>query len=86
MAGRRAGAVLHEPGNQLMAVAVRAAGERVEVSLPTKLFEIRGLQGTGYDDYAPSAGRPALPREAPRRGGRKPQLQIVTNWTSLVRP
>jgi Tol biopolymer transport system component len=36
--------------NRLMAVEAQAAGDRIEVSLPVELFEIRGLQGTGYDD------------------------------------
>ena len=73
------------PGNLLMAVSVRAAGERLEVSLPTRLFEIRGLEGTGYDDYAPSADGQRFLVKLPVQESRKPQLQIVTNWTSLVR-
>ena len=74
------------PGNLLMAATVRTAGERLEVSLPTKLFEIRGLQGTGYDDYAPSPDGQRFLVKQPVEESRKPQLQIITNWTSLVRP
>ena len=73
------------PANQLMAVSVRAAAERLEVSLPTRLFEIRGLEGTGYDDYAPSADGQRFLVKLPVQESRKPQLQIVTNWTSLLR-
>ena len=73
------------PGNLLMSAAVRAAGEQLEVSLPTKLFEIRGLQGTGYDDYAPSPDGQRFLVKQEVEESRKPQLQIVTNWTSLVR-
>jgi Tol biopolymer transport system component len=72
------------PGNLLMAVAVRAGGERLEVSLPTRLFEIRGLQGTGYDDYAPSADGQRFLVKLPVEEDRKPQLHIVTHWTSLI--
>jgi hypothetical protein len=44
-----------QPTTRLLAVQVRAAGERLQVSRPAELFEIRGLQGSGYDDYAWSA-------------------------------
>jgi hypothetical protein len=73
------------PGNLLMAAAVRTAGERLEVSLPTRLFEIRGLQGAGYDDYAPSVDGQRFLVKQPVQESSKPQLQIITNWTSLVR-
>ena len=52
------------PGNLLMAVAVRASGERLEVSLPTRLFEIRGPRGHGLRRLRAERGRPALPGEA----------------------
>ena len=71
-------------GHLLMAAAVRTAGERLEVSLPTKLFEIRELQGTGYDDYAPSPDGQRFLVKVAVEETRKPQLQIITNWTSLV--
>jgi Tol biopolymer transport system component len=72
------------PGNLLMAVEVTSAGDRLDVSLPTELFEIRGLQGTGYDDYAPSADGQRFLVKRPVEEDRKPQLHIVTNWTSLL--
>ena len=73
------------PSNRLMAVAVRASGDRLEVGLPTELFEIRGLQGTGYDDYAASPdGQRFLVKRAGRAEPASAQLQIVTNWTSLL--
>jgi hypothetical protein len=57
----------------------------VDVSLPTELFEIRGLEGTGLDDYAPSADGQRFLVKTPVQQELKPQLQIVTNWTSLLR-
>jgi hypothetical protein len=54
------------------------------VSLPTELFEIQGLQGTGFDDYSPSADGQRFLVKQPVEEGRAPRLQIVTNWTSLL--
>ena len=73
------------PDSRLMAVQVRADGERLEVSLPAELFAIRGLQGPDYDDYAPSPDGQRFLVKQPVAVDRKPQLQIVTNWTSLLR-
>jgi hypothetical protein len=72
------------PENLLMAVAVRASSERLEVGLPAKLFEIHGLQGTGYDDYAPSANGQRFLVKLPVEQGRRVQLHVVTNGTSLI--
>jgi Tol biopolymer transport system component len=72
------------PGNLLMAVGLKAIGEQVEVSLPTRLFEIRGLQGTGYDDYAVAADGQRFLVKLSVEQSRKAQLHIVTNWTSLL--
>jgi Tol biopolymer transport system component len=72
------------PGNRLAAVEVHAAGDRLRVSLPTELFDIQGLEGTGYDDYAPTADGQRFLVKQPIEEGRKPRLQIVTNWTSLL--
>jgi hypothetical protein len=72
------------PANRLVAVEVRGNDGRLEVSLPTELFEVQGLEGTGYDDYAPSAdGERFLVKQAVEEG-RQPRLQIVTSWTSLL--
>jgi Tol biopolymer transport system component len=76
---------LTTPANRLLAVQVRAAGERLDVSLPTELFEIRGLEGSGYDDYAPSADGQRFLIKVPVEQDRKPVLNVVTNWTSLLR-
>jgi len=70
--------------DHLMAVEVHAAGDRLDVSLPTGLFEIHGLEGTGYDDYAPAGDGARLLVKQPVEEGRAPRLQIVTNWTSLL--
>jgi Tol biopolymer transport system component len=72
------------PSSRLMAVEVHPAGERLDVSLPTELFEIHGLEGTGYDDYAVTADGKRFLVKLPVEEARKPQLQIVTNWTSLL--
>lgn len=73
------------PTNRLMAVTVRPAGDRLDVSLPTDLFEIRGLQGSVLDDYAPSADGQRFLVKLPVDQQRKPQLHVVTNWTSLLK-
>ena len=73
------------PANRLMAVAVRDAGERIDVSLPSELFEIRGLEGPDYDDYAASADGQRFLIKVPIEQDRKPTLTVVTNWTSLLR-
>jgi Tol biopolymer transport system component len=73
------------PANRLLAVEVRAAGERLDVSLPTELFEIQGLQGSGFDDYAPSGDGQRFLVKVPLEQDRKPLLHVVTNWVSLVR-
>jgi Tol biopolymer transport system component len=70
---------------QLQAVGLRAAGDRLEVSLPVPLFEIRGFQGPGFDDYAPSADGQRFLVKLRVEQDRKPQLHVVTNWTSLLR-
>jgi Tol biopolymer transport system component len=72
------------PSSRLAAVEVHAAGDRLDVSLPTELFEIHGLEGTGYDDYAVTADGKRFLVKVPIEEARKPQLQIVTNWTSLL--
>jgi Tol biopolymer transport system component len=76
---------LTTPTNRLLAVQVRAAGERLDVSLPADLFEIRGLQGSGYDDYAPSSDGQRFLIKVPVEQDQKPVLNVVTNWTSLLR-
>jgi hypothetical protein len=55
------------------------------VSLPVPLFEIRGFQGPGFDDYAPSADGQRFLVKLRVEQDRKPQLHVVTNWTSLLR-
>jgi hypothetical protein len=49
------------------------------------LFEIRGLEGSGYDDYAPSADGQRFLIKVPVEQDHKPVLNVVTNWTSLLR-
>jgi dipeptidyl aminopeptidase/acylaminoacyl peptidase len=73
------------PPQSLMSVTVRVGGDRPEVSLPTQLFEIRGLQGPDFDDYAPSADGQRFLVKMPVGEDRQPRLYVVTNWTSLLR-
>jgi eukaryotic-like serine/threonine-protein kinase len=71
--------------SRLAAADVRATGDRLDVSLPTELFEIRGFQGTGFDDYAPSGDGQRFLVKVPVEEERLPVLHVVTNWTSLLR-
>jgi Tol biopolymer transport system component len=73
------------PTNRLMAATVRLVGDRLDVSLPTELFAIRGLQGPVVDDYAPSADGQRFLVKLPVDQERKPELHVVTNWTSLLK-
>ncbi len=70
--------------SRLQAVEVRTGGDRLELSLPVSLFEIRGLQGPDFDDYAPSADGQRFLVKLPVEQDRKAQLNVVTNWTSLL--
>ncbi len=72
------------PSSRLVAVDVQTVGDRIEVSLPVELFEIRGLQGAGYDDYAPSADGQRFLVKLPIEAARKQQLHVVTNWPALL--
>jgi len=71
--------------NELMAVEVRLIGGRLEVGLPTALFEAQGIEGTGYDDYAPTADGQRFLVKMPVGKAQHPQLHIVTNWPSLLK-
>jgi eukaryotic-like serine/threonine-protein kinase len=72
------------PASVLMAVEVRPGSGRLQVSLPTRLFEFQGFEGAGYDDYAPSAdGRRFLVKLVAAQD-RKPQIHVVTNWPALL--
>jgi hypothetical protein len=67
-----------------MAVEMRPNGNRLEVSLPTELFEIRDLQGSGYDDYAVSSDGQRFLAKLRVEEDRRPQLHIIANWTALL--
>jgi Tol biopolymer transport system component/tRNA A-37 threonylcarbamoyl transferase component Bud32 len=69
----------------LQVVQVRSTGERLDVSLPADLFEIHGFGGAEVDDYAPSADGQRFLVKVPVEQARKPQLHVVTNWTSLLK-
>jgi eukaryotic-like serine/threonine-protein kinase len=73
------------PMNRLAAVDVRMTADGLDVSLPTELFEIRAIQGTGFDDYAPSRDGQRFLVKVPVGQDSRPMLHVVTNWTSLLR-
>jgi Tol biopolymer transport system component len=70
----------------LQAVEVRPAVDRLEVKLPADLFELRVFRGALWDDYAPRADGQRFLVKLPVGEDRKPQLHVVTNWTSLLEP
>jgi serine/threonine protein kinase len=69
---------------RLMAVDVRDAGERLEVSLPEQLFELSGVQGPGYDDYAVGEDGQRFLVKLPIEDPIAPRAHIVTNWPLLL--
>ena len=69
---------------ELVAVEMRTAGDRLEVGLPVSLFELQGLQGPGYDDYAVSQDGERFLVKLAVEEAVEPRLHIVTNWTSLL--
>jgi Tol biopolymer transport system component len=73
------------PTGRLMAVAVRAPGDRLEVSLPVELFEIPGMRPSGeFDDYAASRDGQRFLVKLPVEQASTLKLHVVTNWTSLL--
>jgi len=72
------------PKLRLAAVTLRTSGETLDASLPTELFDVHGYQGTGLDDYVPSADGKRFLVKLPADRPSVPELHVVTNWTSLV--
>ncbi len=68
---------------RLQAVAVRPVRERLEVSLPADLFELRVFQEQYLDDYEPSTDGQRFLVKLPAEQDRRPRLQVVMNWTAL---
>jgi Tol biopolymer transport system component len=73
------------PANTLAVVTVKTERERIDVSLPKELFDVKGVQGAVYDDYAPAADGQRFLVKLPAERQESPRLAVVTNWTSLVR-
>ena len=69
---------------RLVAVPFRPADDRLEVDLPVDLFELQGVEGTGYDDYAVSNDGQRFLVKLPIEEAIEPKLHIVINWTSLL--
>jgi eukaryotic-like serine/threonine-protein kinase len=70
--------------NVLMAAPVRAAGDRLAVDLPTALFPLRVVLGTGLDDYAPRADGQRFLVKLPVGGESQARLHVLTGWASLI--
>ena len=85
VASGRPGTLLHHARQPSDGGRGARAGERLDVSLPAELFEIRGLEAADDDDYAPSADGQRFLVKVPIEQDRKPTLNVVTNWTSLLR-
>jgi dipeptidyl aminopeptidase/acylaminoacyl peptidase len=68
----------------LMAVKVSEEGERLEVGLPTELFDAGELGGGGSDHYAVSADGQRFLVKLPVEDDRKLQMHVVVNWESLL--
>jgi eukaryotic-like serine/threonine-protein kinase len=74
-----------EGEDRLMAVAVRIAGERLDLGAASPLFRYPGLFTAALlDDYAPSPDGQRFLVKLPEKGPRERQLHIVVNWTSLL--
>jgi Tol biopolymer transport system component len=69
---------------QLMAVAVRGEGDQLAVELPTKLFQVESIQGSGYDDYAVADNGQRFLVKLPTDESIEPRLHIMVNWPSLL--
>jgi dipeptidyl aminopeptidase/acylaminoacyl peptidase len=68
----------------LMAVDVGTRDGRLEVSLPTRLFQIASIEGMGYDDYAVNDDGTRFLVKVPIGGDVERKLQIISNWTGLL--
>jgi serine/threonine-protein kinase len=77
--------ILYRQGNRMMAVAVRAAGQRLTFGKPVFLFEQRFVIGTSVTfpnfDLSPD-GRRFVVIKNPSNSGR---LDVVLNWTQELK-
>ena len=71
------------PDGQLMAVDVEERAERLEVTLPTALFEV-GRSAPWVDQYAVSADGQRFLVKVPVEQESPERIHVVTNWTSLL--
>jgi Tol biopolymer transport system component len=72
------------PDGSVMAVEVRVQGESLAVSTSTRLFGLRGRYEQGTDDFAPSGDGQRFLVKVPVQESVRPQLHVVTSWTSLL--
>jgi hypothetical protein len=67
-----------------MSVAVRPSGDRAELGLPTKLFELSGMNSSGeWEEYAPARDGKRFLVKLPTQQDAT-QMRVLTNWTSLL--
>ena len=71
-------------GGPLMAVEVRQAAGRLEVDLPSELFDAGERSRASQDQYAVSADGQRFLVKLPVEGDRKLQMHVVVNWESLL--
>jgi len=68
----------------LVAVDVREAAGRLEVSLPTELFEAGVVGNAIQNNYAVSADGQRFLVQVPVESDRRRQMHVVLNWESLL--
>jgi hypothetical protein len=73
------------PPDRLSAVTVHTSSDRVTLGAPVVLFAREGLFPRPItDEYAPSADGQRFLVKLLVDAAEKPQLHVVTNWTSLL--
>jgi Tol biopolymer transport system component len=72
------------PGGRLMAVDVRAKGDRIEVGLPVALFS-GVIANPITDHYAATADGQRFLVSVPVGENASTRIHVVTNWTSLLK-
>ncbi len=73
------------PPDRLAVVTVHASSDRVSLGAPTVLFAREGqFPRPVADEYAPSADGQRFLVKLLVDAAQKPQLHVVTNWTSLL--
>jgi Tol biopolymer transport system component len=72
------------PAGQLMAVDVRATGDRIDIGLPVALFS-GVIADPTTDHYSATADGQRFLVPVPVGGNARMRIHVVTNWTSLLK-